>query len=221
MSIIIPTLDEAQNVGGVLSDIVRLNNYFDELRVVDGGSEDDTVEICQKYNPLIFTQLGTGKGNAIKMGVQKSKNEFVLIIDGDGSHNPKEIPLLFQALSEGADVVKGSRFLHEGNTYDMSHIRRIGNQFFLLLANLLFKANYTDICYGYMAFKKEVFDKLEISETGFAIDAEIFIKAKKRGIQIVEVPSIELPRKSGKSNLRIIPDGLRILYVIIREALRW
>lgn len=220
LSIIIPTLNEEQNIGEVLAEIGKLHRCYDELIVVDGGSEDATVEVCQNHGPYIFRQEGIGKGNAIKKGVQRSTSEYILIIDGDGSHNPEEIRRFVHAISNGADVVKGSRFLENGITYDMSNFRRVGNQFFVWLANSLFGTNFTDLCYGYLACRTALFHEMQIAETGFAIDTEIFIKSKKKGARIVEIPSIEFARKTGKSKLRIIPDGFRILYIILREALR-
>lgn len=220
LSIIIPTLNEEQNIGEVLAEIEKLYQYYEELIVVDGGSKDATVTVCQNYNSHLVNQEGKGKGNAIKTGVQRSTSEYILIIDGDGSHNPEEIRQFVQAISQGADVVKGSRFLEDAITYDMNLFRRLGNQFFVWLANTLFGTRFTDLCYGYLACRTALFHEMRICETGFAIDTEIFLKSQKKGARIVEIPSIEFERKSGKSNLRVIPDGLRILYVILHEALR-
>jgi glycosyltransferase involved in cell wall biosynthesis len=221
LSVIIPTLNEAQNIGEVLIGIDKFRHCYDELIVVDGGSDDATVEVCLNYVPSIFRQTGKGKGDAIKLGVQQSTSDYILIMDADGSHCPDEIQHFVQAISRGADVVKGSRFFDRVATYDMSLFRRLGNQFFLWLANILFGTTFTDLCYGYLACRTELFHNLQIRETGFAIDTEIFLKSTKQGARIVEIPSIEFARKSGKSNLHVITDGFRILYVILREALNW
>jgi len=117
--------------------------------------------------------------------------------------------------------VKGSRFLSFGFSEDMSLIRRIGNLLFVLLVNLFWSANYTDLCYGFGVFRRDALEKLCpcLESTNFEIEAEIFIKAKKLKLNIVEVPSIEYRRKCGKSNLSAFRDGVRILKTIIDEAL--
>jgi hypothetical protein len=141
------------------------------------------------------------------------------MMDADGSMNPKEIPLLIKALDSGADLVKASRFLPYGYSEDMSLIRRIGNRFFLSLVNWFWSADYTDLCYGFAAFRKDAIEKLcpYLKSTNFEIETEVFIKAKKLGLKVVEVPSIEFRRRHGKSNLCIFRDGFRILKTIVEE----
>ena len=81
---------------------------------------------------------------------------------------------------------------------------------------------YTDLCYGFAAFNKHAISKLApvLEATGFEIETEIFIKAKKLGLNVIEVPSFEYKRKSGESNLQAVKDGLKILKTIISEAMR-
>jgi len=141
------------------------------------------------------------------------------MMDADGSMNPKEIPLLIKSLNSNADMVKGSRFLFSGYSEDMNLFRKIGNHFFLLLVNLFWSANYTDLCYGFAAFRKDAVKKLypHLEAKKFEIETEIFIKAKKLGLKVKEIPSIELRRRHGKSNLNAFTDGLQILKTIVRE----
>ena len=129
--------------------------------------------------------------------------------------------MLIDALDSGADLVKASRFLGHGYSEDMSLIRRIGNHFFLTLVNWFWSANYTDLCYGFGAFRKDAVKKLYpyLKAKNFEIETEIFIKAKKLGLKVEEVPSIEFRRRHGKSNLNAIPDGFRILRIILAELI--
>lgn len=216
VSILIPTLNEENNVADILIEINKLS-FNKEIIVIDGGSKDKTVEICRKFTNLVFIQKGKGKGCAIRQGVARCNGEYIIIVDADGSHRPEEIPLIINHLFRGADIVKGSRFKDHGKTFDMEPWRNMGNRVFVILSNLLFHGNFSDLCYGYLGFKKQIFEELNTKENGFAIDAEITIKALKRSLEIVEVPSIELLRNSGKSRLRALPDGLRIFYVILFE----
>jgi hypothetical protein len=146
---------------------------------------------------------------------------MIVIMDADGSMDPREIPSFIEALDSGADVVKGSRFLSDAYSKDMNLIRRIGNHCFLFLVNFLHSTNYTDLCYGFGAFTKDAINKIypHLKSKNFEIETEVFIKAKKLGLKVVEVPSIEYRRKNGKSNLDSFRDGYRILRTIIQESL--
>jgi glycosyltransferase involved in cell wall biosynthesis len=191
--------------------------------VIDGNSKDRTAEIAESCGVNVIFQNGRGKGSALVQAFahEHVKGSAVVMMDADGSMNPSELPALIEALEIGNDVVKGSRYLKGGFSEDMSLIRRIGNTFFVLLTNLLWSANYTDLCYGFAVFKKDALEKIypQLRSKNFEIEAEIFIKAKKLGLKIAEVPSIELRRRYGKSNLNALRDGFRILKAIIKEFL--
>ena len=114
----------------------------------------------------------------------------------------------------------GSRFLVAGGTEDMTTTRRIGNSFFLFLINTIWNTHYTDVCYGYRAFKKSAVKRLGLKSNGFDIETEISIKCAKKGLKVLEVPSFEKKRKSGKSRLNTIRDGFLILRRIFLELFR-
>ena len=108
VSVVIPTLNEEENIGWVLS---RLPQDVDEVIIVDGDSTDRTVEIATALRPdvVAVNQLGRGKGAALVTGLNQAKGDVAVIIDADGSMDPVEIPALVGALLAGADVAKGSR----------------------------------------------------------------------------------------------------------------
>jgi glycosyltransferase involved in cell wall biosynthesis len=190
VAVILPTLNEEKSIGYILSE---LRNVLDNphLLIIDGNSDDETVKIAEKEGAHVMLQAGKGKGCAVCQALKKmdSVANYVVMIDADGSMNPKEIPLYVNALKEGADIVKGSRFLSSGYSEDMSLIRRIGNFILLSIVNLLFSTNYTDLCYGFIAFRKEAVNKLLplLNSKRFEIETEICIKAKVLGLKIVEV----------------------------------
>jgi len=219
VSVIIPTLNEEKNLEGLLKELTGMGHFH--ILIVDGGSNDRTLKIAKKFGADIIIQNGRGKGVALRQAFNNPHlGDPIIIMDADGSMSPKEIPSLIKALdSSGADIAKGSRFLGNGRSEDITPIRRIGNQFFLLLVNLLWSTRYTDLCYGFAAFRKAAIEKLckHLESMHFEIETEMFIKAKKCGLKVVEVPSIEFRRKHGKSNLNIIRDGFNILKTIIRE----
>lgn len=219
VAIIIPALNEEKNIAKVIYELNRMG--YRNILVIDGNSRDRTIEIAKEFGANVIVQNGNGKGAALRQAFNHNFDvNIVVIMDADGSMNPKEIYSLVKALEYDVDVVKGSRFMLGGHSEDMTFIRRIGNSLFVLLTNLLHSTNYTDLCYGFAAFKKNAIQKLypRLQSKNFEIETEIFIKAKKLGLKVMEVPSVELRRKNGKSNLRAIEDGFRILKTIIREV---
>jgi glycosyltransferase involved in cell wall biosynthesis len=220
ITVIIPTLNEEKTIAQLIRELH--NASFSHIVIIDGNSTDCTAEIAGELGATVLSQNGKGKGNALKQAFNhKELNDWVVIIDADGSMNPEEIMSFLVELGNGTDVVKGSRFLPEAYSEDMTLLRRIGNKFFISLVNLLWDCGYSDLCYGYAAFKKEALVKMYplLKSKNFEIETEMFIKAKKLGYKIKEVPSVELKRKFGKSNLNALIDGFRILKTILREAI--
>lgn len=218
VTIIIPTLNEMENLPYVLPVIPDLPEIR-ELILVDGLSTDNTVKVAQELMPQIkvIFQEGKGKGDALKYAWKHATGDILVTLDADGSINPKEIPKLIEPLLQGYDLTKGSRFLPGGGTIDMPLHRRIGNWVFTVMANILFGTKYTDLVYGFHAFWKEILERVDIKSGSFEIDTELYLKVKKAGLKVAEVPSFEARRIYGSGKLRSLRDGWRILKVIFRE----
>jgi hypothetical protein len=135
------------------------------------------------------------------------------MLDADGSMDPGEIKLYVSALVNGADFVKGSRFMPGGGSTDITGLRRLGNLFFTGSTNILFGAKFTDLCYGYNAFWKDVLPQISVDCSGFEVETRVL----KAGLTVAEVPSFESDRIYGESNLRTFRDGARVLRTIFRE----
>jgi glycosyltransferase involved in cell wall biosynthesis len=222
VGVLIPARNEEKNIKDV---ILRLKNLgFDNIIVIDGHSRDDTFNMAQKYGAKVVSQTNLGKGNAVRQILANGYLDVdaLVLMDADGSMAPEEIPVLLEALTSGADVAKGSRFLKDANTYDMTLTRRIGNELMMKGVNILFSTNYTDLCYGFAAFNKRAIKALApiLKSENFEIEAEIFIKAAALGLNVTEVPSIEFKRKYGKSNLNTAKDGFRIFSRIFWEFIK-
>ena len=103
----------------------------------------------------------------------------------------------------------------------MTPLRRFGNTVMTSTVNFLCNSRYTDLCYGFVAFNKKAMKALApvLESNNFEIETEVFIKAQKLGLKVVEVPSIEYKRKSGKSNLNTFRDGYKILKTIALSSL--
>ncbi|MGC9221052.1 MAG: glycosyltransferase family 2 protein [Solirubrobacteraceae bacterium] len=215
---VIPTLNEARNLPEVLQ---RLPRGVNELIIVDGHSTDDTVQVALSLRPdaRIVFQDGRGKGNALACGFAAARGDIVVMIDADGSTDPAEIPDYIRPLIQGADFVKGSRYMHGGGSDDITWLRSVGNRALGLSVNLAFGTRYTDLCYGYSAFWRRVLPQLQISCDGFEVETLMNVRAAKAGLRIVEVPSYERARIYGLSNLNAWRDGRRVLSTIVGERL--
>jgi glycosyltransferase involved in cell wall biosynthesis len=220
ISIIIPTLNEEENIGEVIQGLKQMD--YNNILVIDARSTDKTAKIAKGLGAQVLLQNGIGKGDALRQAFNHDsiKSDVIVIMDADGSMSPEEIPSLIKALDSGADCVKGSRFLSNAYSKDMNLMRRIGNLLLIFVVNFLHDTNYSDLCYGFGAFRKSAIEKLYpyLKSKNFDIEAEVFIKAKKLGLIVKEVPSIEYPRKTGRSNLNAFRDGFFILKTIIQES---
>jgi CheY-like chemotaxis protein len=218
VSVIIPTLNEAENLPLLLPYMPE--EWVHEFILVDGRSSDNTVEVAKKLLPSIKVVLEQtpGKGAAIQAGYEAAHGDILVVIDADGSNDPREIPRFIQALIQGADFVKGSRFACGGGTSDMPRLRQLGNDAFVKIVNALFGTHFSDLCYGYHAFWRYSLDHLDLSNiNGFEIDTAIYLRAVSQKLKIVEVPSFEGYRFYGVGKLRTFPDGWRVLRTIFAE----
>lgn len=219
VSVVLPALNEADNLPHVFTEFpVGLH----EVVLVDGNSVDGTVEVAGRLRPdiRIVLQAGRGKGDALACGFAACTGEVIVMMDADGSTDPKEIPRFVSALQGGADFAKGSRYLDGGGSADLTWLRRTGNWFLSRAVNLLYGTKYTDLCYGYNAFRRRCLDSLLVDCPGFEVETLINIRVARLGLKVAEVPSFEGQRISGTSNLHPLRDGFRVLRVIVRERFK-
>ncbi len=226
---VIPTYNEAANLPAVFA---ALPASVHELLIVDGWSTDGTVEVAKQLRPdaRIIRQTRRGKGNALARGFNNARGDVVVMLDADSSTDPREIPKYVQVLLDGADYAKGTRFAQGGTSHDITPLRKLGNVFLNTVVNVLYRTRYSDLCYGYNAFWRDVLPVLGLDcgedaldmrwGDGFEIETILNVRAAKAGLRIIEVPSVELPRLHGESKLHAVRDGLRILRVIGTELRR-
>jgi len=218
VSLVIPTKNEARNLAWVLEQVP---GCVDEVVLVD-ASIDATRTMAHACLPdiRVVDQTGPGKGNALRAGFAAAHGDRIVMMDADGSMSPTEIPHFVHFLDNGYDFVKGSRFMGGGGSLDITRLRRAGNWGLLTTVNLLYHSNLTDLCYGYCAFDRRFMEHLDLTADGFDIEAQMTIHALKAGLRIAEVPSLELPRRSGRSNLHAYSDGRCVLRTILRDRPR-
>ena len=220
ISVVIPALNEAQNLRHVLPLIPPI---VSEVILIDGNSSDDTVAVVEQLRTTIsppihiIKQTGRGKGDALRAGFAACGGDIIVMLDADGSTDPREIPLFVEALMRGNDFSKGSRCILGGGSHDFSLLRRLGNYGLRKLVNLLFRTRFSDLCYGYNAFWRHCLDYIEIDCDGFEVETLMHLHVHKANLRIVEVPSFEYRRIYGKSNLHVLRDGWSVLRTIVIE----
>jgi hypothetical protein len=219
VSVVMPAMNEGKNIGAVLE---RLPQGLDEVILVDGRSKDDTVAVAQAAYPgiRVVHQRGRGKGDALRAGFAAVTGNVVVMLDADGSADPAEIPRFVAALEAGADFAKGSRYLPGGGSDDITILRTSGNKILSTTANVLHGTRFTDLCYGYNAFWVRCLPFISLDRPGFEVETVINLRMASSGMRITEVPSYELQRVHGASNLNTFRDGYRVLCTIFVEA-RW
>lgn len=215
VSLVIPVKNEARNIAWVLEQIP---DDISEVILVDGNSTDATLITARSCRPdiTVVAQEGVGKGSALRTGFMAAAGDVIVMMDADGSMTPDEITHYVHFLANGYDFVKGSRFIPGGGSLDITKFRRFGNRFLLGVFNTLYRAELTDLCYGFCAFHRRYLDLLALSATGFEIEAEMVVRSMQAGLRVAEVPSLELPRRAGSSNLNSIRDGIRVLRTVLR-----
>lgn len=233
VSIIVPARNEARNLEVVLPLLPDVH----EIIVVDGHSVDGTAEVARRVRPEVevITQTRKGKGNALVCGFEHATGDIIVMFDADGSADADEIPRFVEALVRGADVSKGSRYMPGGSSEDITFHRNLGNRALNLLTNILLGTRHTDLCYGYNAFWRRILPALDLPPAhvpgaedrmlwgdGFEIETLLTCRMAENRLRVVEVPSVELPRIHGESNLNAVTDGLRVLRTVLDERTqRW
>jgi glycosyltransferase involved in cell wall biosynthesis len=215
VSVVIPAKNEAANIAWVLQ---RIPPMVYEIVLVDGHSTDSTIEVATRLCPdiVVVHEERRGKGAALQAGFAAATGDIVVMLDADGSMHPGEIIRYIAMLVSGFDFVKGSRFMAGGGSSDITRVRRLGNRGLLGLANFIYRTRYTDLCYGYCAFRRTALNELALSADGFEIETQLVVHARMAGLRISEVPSFESARRFGQSNLRTFRDGQRVLWTLLR-----
>ncbi|MGH9010563.1 MAG: glycosyltransferase family 2 protein [Acidimicrobiia bacterium] len=241
VSVVIPAKNEAKNLPWVLD---RLPGGLHEVILVDGDSKDDTVAVAKAHCPgiRVIGQHAPGKGAALAAGLTSATGDIAVMIDADGSMDPKEIPAFVGSLVAGADLVKGSRYVAGAKSHDLTFLRNFGNKVLSFAANKLHRQRWSELCYGYAAMWVDILDQMEIGELargneiellhlkksdgpkrpiayghGFEIEALLFCRAARNGFRVTEVASNEYERRFGESNLVTFRDGFRVLGAVLKE----
>ncbi len=241
---VIPCFNEQQFIGDI---VTRAKKYVDQVIVIDDGSTDNTPEVAQAAGAeVIKHKARQGAGAATKSGFEASKAndaDVVVTLDGDGQHNPDEIPQLLAPILKGeADLVIGSRFLqlkqptvnsqqsmtndsdsqlstidHRPST-NVPRYRKFGIDVITWLYNLGSKEKVSDSQSCFRAHSRRLLEAVNITEKGFGFSVQVLIQARKKGLVIAEVP-ISCVYHSQGSSLNPVTHGLGVAFTVIKLRL--
>jgi glycosyltransferase involved in cell wall biosynthesis len=219
-SLIIPTLNEYENLLIVLPKIV---NITDDVIIIDGPSNDGTQELCEKFNVRYMKQKSIGKGNALLEAVSYSKYDVVCFFDADLAHDPGLIPKLVNPiLNNDCLHVCGSRMLGGSSELfaDYDHFFRLFGSLIINYAiSIKFKYKMTDCQNGFRAIHKSLLNKLTILSAHTTIEQELVGKTLALGVPVLEVPAHEYSRIHGESKINIFKDGPAYIVSLIKILL--
>jgi len=213
--ILIPTLNEDPTIGDIVREFRELG--YKHIFVIDGNSTDNTVKISRESGANVSTQSGKGKGNAIIEAFAIIEQPYILMLDGDGTYNPKDAEKMLTPLFSGFDQVIGDRLINaeEGS---FSRLNLFGNQ----MVNLLFKFAHSrdlhDILSGYRAFTRSAVQQMNLKQKGFEIETEISVESVRNGQRVMVVPVRYSRRPGTTTKLSPFHDGIKIVSTIYRLA---
>ena len=217
VTVLVPTYNEEPTVGEIVADF--LEQGYDDVLVIDGGSDDDTQRVADEAGARVVEQSGSGKGQAVREALRDHiERPYVVMIDGDGTYLPSEVNRVLAPLDEGADHVLGNRL---GNPDAFTRLNYIGNHIFNFEFAVAHGEHLGDILTGYRAFTLESARELTLTEDGFGIETEMCAESVGAGqnVETVDITYRERPEGS-EEKLHPVLDGGRIGFVVYKTTRR-
>lgn len=212
--VVIPALNVAGEIGFVLSQVI---NYFspEKVIVVDDGSTDDTFQVASAYSvQVIRHEKNLGKGMALQKGFRFALSQnlhHIFTLDGDGQHDPKEIPHFLEVLERGEyDLVIGKRSFRIG---EMPLDRILSNRLSSTIVSMLTRTWIPDSQCGYRVYQRKVLESLRPTSQRYEIEAEMVILALQKGFRIGWCP-IKNRYGGSRSHIHRIGDTVRFLWML-------
>lgn len=215
IAVLIPCYNEETTISEVVHQF-RAALPSAAIYVFDNNSRDSSVARARAAGATVFFERRQGKGYVVQSMFREIDADVYVMVDGDSTYPVQAVESLVAPIRRGeADMVIGSR-LHRGASSQFRFLNRLGNRFFLLLLNSIFKVHLSDLLSGYRAFSRRLVRGMPLFGGGFETEAELTIKALHRGYRIEEVPVDLVPRPSGsRSKIRLLQDGFVILNTIL------
>lgn len=211
--VIIPTYNEIENIEAIIRAVFELDKVFDVL-IVDDNSPDLTAlkvkELQEEFGDRLFLEVRnekSGLGTAYIHGFKwclKNEYQYVIEMDADFSHNPKDLPRLLETCEAGADVAVGSRYIKGVNVVNWPLARVILSYLASVYVRIITGMKIKDTTAGFVCYKRHVLEQIDLESVkfvGYAFQIEMKYKAYLRKFNIVEIPVIFTDRTKGESKL--------------------
>ena len=217
ISILIPAVNEAEIIADIIGRVCvtmdGLNRLY-EILVIDDGSTDETALRAQNAGARVISHpYNIGNGAAVKTGIRQAKGDILVMMDGDGQHNPEDIPKLLEKIGP-YDMVVGAR---TGDSESHFH-RDAANGFYNLFASYICKRKIQDLTSGFRAIKADIAGQfVSLLPNTFSYPTTITMAILRSGFSLAYVP-IRANRCVGKSKIKLIRDGSRFLLIMLKIA---
>ena len=211
--VVVPTYNEAANVGPLLRQVIGLPDAYDVL-IVDDGSPDGTADLVREIQAefpgrvhLIEREGKQGLGTAYLRGFRYARDHgylFICEMDADFSHNPADLPLLVEAIRSGADVAVGSRYVDGVRVLNWPLSRLILSYGAGIYTRSITRLPVQDVTAGFKCFHHRVLQAIDfdrVSSNGYSFQIEMTYRAWRKGFTVVEVPITFTERTEGQSKM--------------------
>ncbi|MGA7305114.1 MAG: glycosyltransferase family 2 protein, partial [Rhodothermales bacterium] len=214
ISIVIPAKNEAESLGRMLPQLRDLYPNA-QILVVDDGSTDDTVSVCERCGVAVVSHpYSMGNGAAVKTGARAATGSILVFMDGDGQHDPDDIPRLLEVIDSGIDLAVGAR----NRDSQASFGRWIANTLYNRLASHLVGHRVDDLTSGFRAVRADKFREfIHLLPNGFSYPTTSTMAFFRAGYPVSYIP-IVAAKRDGKSHISPIKDGVRFLLIIFKVA---
>jgi glycosyltransferase involved in cell wall biosynthesis len=211
VSVVIPAYNEAQVIGKIIKELKKLKQV-NEILVIDDASTDGTKEAAIKSGAKVIRHpYNKGNGASVKTGIRNAKNDLIILMDGDGQHNPSFIPQFIDLLKD-YDLVIGSR----DAAAEANGLRRFGNIILKKIASYLSGYKIKDLTSGYRAAKKEYLKEfLPLFPNRYSYPTTSTLAFLKAGYNVGYLP-ITTEKRVGKSKLKPFRNGFKFILIILR-----
>jgi len=231
ITLLVFTLNEIDGMREIMPRIKK--DWVDEIIIVDGGSQDGTIEYVKERGYRLIMQKKRGIRYAYIEAMDYINTDYVITFSPDGNSIPELIPELIAKIKEGYDMVIVSRYAEGAKSYDDDRITAFGNWMYTSLINVIHGSRYTDIMVMFRAWRAEIFKELDLDkEESYRIEEKMFrtimgiepllcIRARKKRLRCCDIPGDEPPRIGGVRKLQILRWGAAYFIQILKEKFYW